>query len=115
MNRICAVTAAIALLCLSVVAQAITIDTVAVGNAGNAADTLTGYGSVGYNYNIGKHEVTAAQYTVFLNAVATPTNTGSTTSTWTRRSSTPAAATSSALAQAGTTATALHPTGRTGL
>ncbi len=33
------------------------------------ADT-TGYGSVGYNYNIGKYEVTAGQYTEFLNAVA---------------------------------------------
>jgi formylglycine-generating enzyme len=48
---------------------AITIDTVAVGNPGNVADT-TGYGSVGYNYNIGKYEVTAGQYTAFLNAVA---------------------------------------------
>ena len=27
-------------------------------------------GSVGYNYNIGKYEVTAGQYTEFLNAVA---------------------------------------------
>ena len=33
-------------------------------------DTLAGYGSVGYNYNIGKYEVTAGQYTAFLNAVA---------------------------------------------
>ena len=30
----------------------------------------TGYGSVGYTYNIGKYEVTAAQYTRFLNAKA---------------------------------------------
>jgi formylglycine-generating enzyme len=42
---------------------------VAVVNAGNPADS-TGYGSVGYNYNIGKYEVTAGQYTAFLNAVA---------------------------------------------
>ncbi len=48
---------------------AITIDTVRVGNPGNAADT-TGYGSVGYAYNIGKYEVTAGQYCEFLNAVA---------------------------------------------
>ena len=51
---------------------AITIDTVAVGNAGNAGE-LSGAGagiwpdricgSVGYNYNIGKYEVTAGQYT----------------------------------------------------
>jgi formylglycine-generating enzyme len=49
--------------------HAITIDTVVVGNAGNAADN-TGYGAVGYNYRVGKYEVTAGQYTAFLNAVA---------------------------------------------
>ena len=56
------------------IAQAITIDTVTVGDPGNAADThhsgTTGYGSVSYTYNIGKYEVTAGQYTAFLNAVA---------------------------------------------
>jgi formylglycine-generating enzyme required for sulfatase activity len=68
MKKVLAVAAALALLSLSIAAQAaITIDTVAVGNAHNAADTTTGYGSVGYNYNIGKYEVTAAQYTDFLN------------------------------------------------
>ena len=41
-----------------------------MGNAGNAADTATGYGRVDYTYNIGKYEVTAGQYTAFLNAVA---------------------------------------------
>jgi formylglycine-generating enzyme required for sulfatase activity len=51
-------------------AQAITIDTVPVGNAGNAADAATGHGSVGYDYSIGKYEVTVSQYTSFLNAVA---------------------------------------------
>lgn len=45
------------------------LETVPVGNAGNAADS-TGYGSVGYEYRIGKYEVTAGQYTEFLNAVA---------------------------------------------
>jgi formylglycine-generating enzyme required for sulfatase activity len=43
-----------------------------VGNPGNAADTryeTPGYGAVGYTYNIGKFEVTAGQYTAFLNAV----------------------------------------------
>jgi formylglycine-generating enzyme required for sulfatase activity len=53
--------------------QAATIDMVPVGNAGNAPDTrydATGFGSVGYNYQIGKYEVTAGQYTEFLNAVA---------------------------------------------
>jgi formylglycine-generating enzyme required for sulfatase activity len=42
---------------------------VTVGNAGNFADT-TGYGAVGYAYDIGKHEVTNTQYAAFLNAVA---------------------------------------------
>jgi formylglycine-generating enzyme required for sulfatase activity len=45
------------------------LETVHVGNPGNPADT-TGYGSVAYEYNIGKYEVTAGQYTEFLNAVA---------------------------------------------
>ena len=45
------------------------IDLVPVGDAGNDPDDTT-YGSVGYNYQIGKYEVTAAQYTAFLNAVA---------------------------------------------
>jgi sulfatase modifying factor 1 len=50
---------------------------VTVGNAGNAPDTrvniqdgTTGYGSVGYVYRMGKYEITAGQYTQFLNAVA---------------------------------------------
>ncbi|MCE5323693.1 formylglycine-generating enzyme family protein [bacterium] len=82
MKKLFAVTAALALLGLGVGAQAIIIDTVTVGDAGNAADTCvmsdgtTGYGSVSYTYNIGKYEVTAGQYTAFLNAVAkTDTNT----------------------------------------
>jgi uncharacterized protein (TIGR03382 family) len=52
-------------------AQAITIDTVTIGNPGNAPDTrydTTGFGSVGYVYQIGKHEITAGQYTEFPNA-----------------------------------------------
>jgi autotransporter-associated beta strand protein len=51
-----------------------------VGNPGNAPDTLTmtkgavpdnttGYGSVGYTYQISKYDVTNAQYVQFLNAV----------------------------------------------
>lgn len=47
----------------------ITINTVMIGNAGNAADT-TGFGSVGYAYRIGATEVTNAQYAAFLNAKA---------------------------------------------
>ncbi|UCG16696.1 MAG: SUMF1/EgtB/PvdO family nonheme iron enzyme [Phycisphaerales bacterium] len=48
------------------------IDTVPVGNPGNANDTHgDGYGGVAYVYDIGKYEVTAGQYCRFLNAVAT--------------------------------------------
>lgn len=52
--------------------HAVTIDTVAVGNPGNAIDPLNGnrFGAVGYAYNIGKYEVTVGQYAAFLNAVA---------------------------------------------
>ena len=45
---------------------------VTVGNPGNAADTNNslGYGSVPYVYQMGKYDVTIAQYCQFLNAVA---------------------------------------------
>jgi sulfatase modifying factor 1 len=60
------------LLTAAVGAEAVTIDLVPVGNPGNAPDPATGnqYGSVGYDYQIGKFEVTTAQYCEFLNAVA---------------------------------------------
>jgi formylglycine-generating enzyme required for sulfatase activity len=63
--------AAIAALITSASAS-VTMDWVTVGNAGNAADTRyrTGYGAVGYEYKIGKYEVTNAQYGAFLNAAA---------------------------------------------
>ena len=48
-------------------ARAITIDWTTVGNPGNAAD-VTGYGAVGYSYNIGTYDVTASQYVAFLNS-----------------------------------------------
>ncbi len=59
-------------------ASAITIDTVPVGDAGNIADQLypnnnpenARFGAVGYDYRIGRTEVTVGQYTAFLNAVA---------------------------------------------
>ncbi len=54
-------------------AQAVTIEMVPVGNPGNAADTrynIISVGSVAKAYQIGKYEVTAGQYTDFLNAVA---------------------------------------------
>ena len=47
----------------------VTIAWVTVGDAGNAADPTTGYGAVAYAYQIGKYEVTNAEYTSFLNAV----------------------------------------------
>jgi formylglycine-generating enzyme required for sulfatase activity len=70
----------VAILASGVVAQAVTIDTVHVGNPGNAGE-LSGTGAggwgpdvivggVAYTYQIGKFEVTTAQYTQFLNAVA---------------------------------------------
>jgi formylglycine-generating enzyme len=43
------------------------LEFVTVGDAGNAADT-TGFGSVGYVYQMGKYDVTNAQYCEFLNA-----------------------------------------------
>ncbi|MCI0333312.1 MAG: formylglycine-generating enzyme family protein [Planctomycetes bacterium] len=52
-------------------AQAVTIETVPVGNAGNAGDVQSQgtFGAVPYNYRIGKYEVTNAQYVEFLNGV----------------------------------------------
>ncbi len=54
------------------------LDLVPVGNAGNTGEQsrlayhgdTTYYGGVNYEYQIGKYEVTAGQYTEFLNAVA---------------------------------------------
>jgi len=50
-------------------AAPVTFDWATVGNAGNAPDT-TGFGAVANTYRISKTEVTNAQYTEFLNAVA---------------------------------------------
>ena len=61
------------LACASVIRANIVMETVHIGNAGNPADTrytTRGFGAVDYNYNIGTYEVTAGQYTEFLNAVA---------------------------------------------
>jgi formylglycine-generating enzyme required for sulfatase activity len=55
---------------------AVTIDWVAIGNPGNAADTASNCSSgascgvVGYEYFISKYETTNAQYAEFLNAKA---------------------------------------------
>ena len=47
----------------------VNLEWVTVGDAGNVEDE-TGYGSVSYDYRIGKYEVTSSQYAEFLNAVA---------------------------------------------
>lgn len=50
---------------------AVNIEYVTVGDVGNAADTVNpnpGYGAVGYEYQIGKYEVTNSEYAQFLNA-----------------------------------------------
>lgn len=52
------------------------IPMVHIGNVGNAPDArvrddgTSGYGGINYDYSIGKYEVTAGQYTDFLNAIA---------------------------------------------
>ena len=51
----------------------VTIDTVTVGDAGNAADSTT-YGAVADVFAIGKYEVTIGQYNTFLNSVASVTS-----------------------------------------
>ncbi len=80
MARFTAVSASLCLLTLAGprVAQAqVVLETVTIGNPGNIPDDevmlddgSTGYGAVAYLYDIGKFEVTAGQYTAFLNAVA---------------------------------------------
>ncbi|MEI6034640.1 MAG: SUMF1/EgtB/PvdO family nonheme iron enzyme [Verrucomicrobiae bacterium] len=65
---------AICALCASGFAyDPISIEMAIVGNAGNRADQNYGYGafgSVGYDFAIGKYEVTNFQYAAFLTAVA---------------------------------------------
>ncbi|MHC4692195.1 MAG: formylglycine-generating enzyme family protein [Planctomycetota bacterium] len=58
--------------------QGIDIDFVTIGNPGNPGDTRdqaypTGCGSVNYTYQIGKYEVTIAQWNDFVSAAGTPT------------------------------------------
>lgn len=59
------------LLASSAFSQGVTIDTVAVGDAGNDGWSTYGHGAVGYQYSIGRYEVTNSQYAAFLNAKAT--------------------------------------------
>ena len=72
---------ALSALLFALPAHAVTIDWVTVADPENAADTevmtccgsstgTSGYGSVAYEYLVGKYEVTNAQYAEFLNAVA---------------------------------------------
>jgi formylglycine-generating enzyme required for sulfatase activity len=54
-------------------APPLVIETVGVGNPGNAGDPVPfqgSFGAVDYVFAIGKYEVTAGQYAAFLNAVA---------------------------------------------
>ncbi len=62
--------------------QGINMDFVTIGNAGNPGDTRTvfpnsanpyGAGAVGYEYKIGKYEVSNAQWDVFTSAAGAPT------------------------------------------
>jgi formylglycine-generating enzyme len=60
---------AVALILVASGAQAVSIDWVTVGAAGNPVDD-TGFGSVADAYRISRHEVTVSQYAEFLNATA---------------------------------------------
>jgi formylglycine-generating enzyme len=59
----------------------VNIETVTVGDAGNAADT-TGYGAVADVFAIGKYEVTISQYSTFLNSVASVTSSNYVVNLW---------------------------------
>jgi sulfatase modifying factor 1 len=52
----------------------VNIETVTVGDPGNAADSTTTYGAVANVFAIGKYEVTIGQYNTFLNSVASVTS-----------------------------------------
>jgi len=79
-TRAAFVVAAVCVFLVSAAAAVVDIQTVPVGNPGNAGEgsgpSYGGYGqdricgAVAYEYNIGKYEVTAGQYKEFLNAVA---------------------------------------------
>lgn len=51
-------------------ASTIPVPLVPVGSLGNRADSRTSLGAVSYGFSIGAYEITAGQYTTFLNAVA---------------------------------------------
>ena len=60
-----------ALLASTARAGTVNIALVPVGDPGNVADPLTGYGNVPYTYYMGEYDVTMGQYAAFLKAVAT--------------------------------------------
>ena len=64
--------AAVMLACVSGVQADVAMDWVTVGDPGNDGDVQSQgtFGGVSETYNIGTYEVTAGQYTEFLNAVA---------------------------------------------
>jgi formylglycine-generating enzyme len=64
---LCTLALVVILAAVAVPADAVTVDWVYVGNAGNPADAETGLGAVSYDYRIAKYEVTNAQYSEFLN------------------------------------------------
>src|SRR5262250_3270230 len=59
-------------------ASSVTMAWTPIGNPGNACDPQSQgcFGAVGYSYSIGTYEVTNAQYTEFLNAIAASDPTG---------------------------------------
>jgi formylglycine-generating enzyme len=70
-TRVTVATLVAAMVCAGAIARGdIVMDTVLVGNAGNAPDSRTGLGAVDYAYRIGTYEVTNSQYAAFLNAKA---------------------------------------------
>jgi len=84
MKKLCGI-CVVVLMCINIASAAtvrgIDIDFVHIGNVGNVDDTVvmndgtTGYGAVGYDYWIGKCEVTNAQWNAFVAAVGVPTGT----------------------------------------
>ena len=74
LHKLSSMILAVVVVCYAVVAQAtVTIETVPIGNAGNAPDTRyfnISVGAVAKDYAIGKYEITAGQYCEFLNKVA---------------------------------------------
>lgn len=62
----------------------VTIETVPVGDAGNASNEngLGSFGSVALEFRMGAHEITIAQYTTFLNSVASVTDSDQILNLW---------------------------------